>query len=154
MYKLFLVAFLVFNTEFEQTAKETKSKPKPKISKKERVKKEQELRAALNEIRGAISEYKRNCEAGKVSILDRVVDDNCYPTSLEILNEGIYFVGEKKATIFLPRIPIDPMTGKAEWAIRSEKQENRTDIWDGRPIVQVYSKSKDRAVDGTKYRDW
>jgi len=94
--------------------------------------KELELRRTLREIRNAIDEYKARCDPsipigdGK-KLADRQSGaDNCgdpyYPTKLEILVEGAPLQAQAQATIgakmkFLRRIPIDPMTGKAEWGL-------------------------------------
>src|SRR5262245_42761963 len=50
---------------------------------------EEELRVALRTIRQAIDRYNVVCQAGLVGPLDRRVDDQCYPSSLETLVTGI-----------------------------------------------------------------
>jgi general secretion pathway protein G len=55
---------------------------------------------------------------------------------------------------FLRRIPIDPMTGKPEWGLRSEQDEPNSDSFGGQNLYDVYSKSQGTALNGTKYVDW
>jgi general secretion pathway protein G len=59
-----------------------------------------------------------------------------------------------KTKIYLRRIPIDPMTGKAEWALRSAYDEGDATSWGGENVFDVHSKSEGKALDGTNYRDW
>jgi general secretion pathway protein G len=56
--------------------------------------------------------------------------------------------------LFLRRIPVDPMTGKDDWGLRSTQDEPKSDSWGGQNVFDVYSKSEDTALDGTKYKDW
>src|SRR5262245_36442589 len=82
--------------------------------------KEMELRRNLREIRKAIDSYNLACNAGLVGPLDRKLDDECYPPSLEILVEGIHPPNKGDSTVrFLRRIPKDPFTGNTEWGLRS-----------------------------------
>ena len=53
-----------------------------------------------------------------------------------------------------PRHPIDPMTGNTEWGKRSWQDDPTSDSWSGDDLFDVYSKSQDTALDGTKYKDW
>src|ERR1700678_945395 len=55
---------------------------------------------------------------------------------------------------FLRRIPVDPMTGKAEWTLRSMQDDPNSDSWGGQSVFDVASKSQGIALDGTKYSDW
>lgn len=105
-------------------------------------------------MRKAIAEYHRLCIAGRVSTLERVPNDQCYPLNLESLNEGVQLNNEAKKAVLLQKLPIDPMTGSMEWAYRAPDQENRSEEWNGPSIAFVYSKSNDKSLDGTKYRDW
>jgi general secretion pathway protein G len=59
-----------------------------------------------------------------------------------------------KTKIYLRQIPIDPMTGKAEWDFRSCYDPSDATSWGGENVFDVHSKSKDTALDGTKYSDW
>jgi len=55
---------------------------------------------------------------------------------------------------FLRKIPVDPMTGKAEWGLRSVQDDADSDAWGGQDVFDVYSLSAGTALDGTKYSDW
>jgi general secretion pathway protein G len=55
---------------------------------------------------------------------------------------------------FLRRIPVDPMTGKAEWGLRSVQDDPDSGAWGGQDVFDVYSLSTGTALDGTKYSDW
>ena len=58
-----------------------------------------------------------------------------------------------KTKIYLRQIPIDPMTGKDEWDFRSCYDSSDATSWGGENVFDVHSKSKDTALDGTKYSD-
>ena len=62
--------------------------------------------------------------------------------------------GQPVKVMFLRRIPIDPMTGKAEWGLRCYGEPPDDRLWCGRDVFDIYSKSLADAIDGTKYRDW
>jgi general secretion pathway protein G len=55
---------------------------------------------------------------------------------------------------FLRKIPVDPMTGRAEWGLRSVQDDPTTSSWGGRNVFEVYSLSQGTAMNGTKYADW
>jgi general secretion pathway protein G len=55
---------------------------------------------------------------------------------------------------FLRRIPVDPMTGHAEWGMRSVQDDPDSTSWGGRDVFDVFSLSTSTALDGTKYSDW
>lgn len=55
---------------------------------------------------------------------------------------------------YLRKIPIDPMTGKTDWGLRSVQDDADSDSWGGQDVFDVYSKSEGTALDGTKYKDW
>jgi len=59
-----------------------------------------------------------------------------------------------KKKVYLRGIPIDPMTGKADWDLRSCYDPADSDSWGGENVFDVRSKSKDTALNGEKYRDW
>jgi general secretion pathway protein G len=59
-----------------------------------------------------------------------------------------------KKKVYLRSIPIDPMTGKAEWDLRSCYDSADAGSWGGENVFDVRSKSKDTALDGEKYSDW
>jgi general secretion pathway protein G len=55
---------------------------------------------------------------------------------------------------FLRRVPVDPMTGKAEWGMRSVQDDPDSTSWGGKDVFDVFSLSSGTALDGTKYSDW
>jgi general secretion pathway protein G len=118
--------------------------------------KEIELRRNLREIRKAIDSYHLACLGGLVGPLDRKVDDQDYPPTLEILVEGIHPPNQGDKTIrFLRRIPKDPFTGKAEWGMRSMQDEPDSSSWGGQNVYDVYSLAPGKALDGkTQYKEW
>jgi len=59
-----------------------------------------------------------------------------------------------KVKVYLRRIPVDPMTGKAEWDLRSAYDSADANSWGGENIFDVRSKSDGTALNGEKYRDW
>src|SRR5882762_3317118 len=73
--------------------------------------KERELRQDLREMRDAIDRYK---DAADRLLLREKGDDTGYPKTLDILVKGVEINGGKTVR-FLHDIPVDPMTGKAEW---------------------------------------
>jgi general secretion pathway protein G len=59
-----------------------------------------------------------------------------------------------KTKVYLRGIPIDPMTGKAEWVFRSCYDSADSTSWGGENIFDVHSKSDGKALNGEKYSDW
>jgi general secretion pathway protein G len=107
------------------------------------------LRMALWEMRNAIDRYKDAADRGAFQVK---VGSEGYPPDLETLVEGVD-VGGKKVR-FLRRIPTDPMTGSAEWGLRSMKDDPDSTSWGGDNVFDVYTKSQGEALDGTKYSEW
>jgi len=112
---------------------------------------EAELRLGLRLMRNALDEHKRLADAGMIQIQ---LGTEGYPVELEELVEGVSIVGQKEKRKFLRRIPIDPMTGKTEWGMRSYQDSADSTSWGGENVYDVYSLSKGTALDGTKYKDW
>jgi general secretion pathway protein G len=59
-----------------------------------------------------------------------------------------------KTKIYLRQIPVDPMTGKAEWDFRSCYDTADSNSWGGENVFDVHSKSKGTSLNGEKYSDW
>jgi general secretion pathway protein G len=55
---------------------------------------------------------------------------------------------------YLRKIPVDPMTGKAEWGMRSVQDDPDSTSWGGHNVFDVYSQSTGTATDGSKYSNW
>ena len=115
---------------------------------------EGELRRDLREMRNAIDRYKDMADKNLIRI---EVSSEGYPPDLETLVKGVS-VGGGGATghnvRFLRRIPVDPMTGRAEWGMRAVQDDPDSRSWGGKNLFDVYSKSTATALDGTKYSDW
>ena len=110
---------------------------------------ERELRTRLWEMRDAIDRYKDAADRGAFQIK---LDSQGYPPDLETLTKGVDVKGKKIR--FLRRIPVDPMTKTADWGLRSMQDSPESTSWGGQSVFDVYSKSTDTALDGTKYQDW
>jgi general secretion pathway protein G len=111
--------------------------------------KERELRYDLWQMRDAIDHYKDAADKHAFIIKN---DSGGYPPDLETLVNGVDAQGKKLK--FLRRIPVDPMTGKAEWTLRSMQDDANSDSWGGQSVFDVASKSQGKAMDGTNYKDW
>lgn len=120
--------------------------------------KEQELRAALREIRTAIDAYKQAVDDGRIV---KAADASGYPKSLDVLVEGVDDAkSAKKARIyFLRRIPRDPMAhdGKSPalqtWGLRSY-ESSAEEPHEGDDVFDVYSLSDKLGLNGVSYREW
>jgi general secretion pathway protein G len=116
--------------------------------------KERQLREAEHEIRAAIDKYKDMADTGKLGIQKQ--DTYGYPESLDALVEGVKGSGQAADTKlkFLRRIPLDPMTNTREWGMRSMQDDPKSIAWGGQNVFNVYTKSDDKAADGTPYAEW
>ena len=114
-----------------------------------RREKERELHQALWEMRDAIDRYRDAADRGAFQLK---LGTEGYPEDLDKLVEGVD-VGGKKVR-FLRRIPVDPMTGKAEWGKRCMSDDPDSTSWCGSNVFDVFSQSTGTALDGTKYQDW
>lgn len=113
---------------------------------------ELELRHHLRVMRDAIDKYKQYSDAGLIPI---EVGTEGYPPDLETLVEGVNLVGQvNKKQKFLRRIPMDPLTKKVEWGLRSFQDQPDSFAWGGQNVYDVYSLSPGRAMDKTDYKDW
>ncbi len=117
-----------------------------------RRQKEIELRYELRLLRDAIDKYKQTSDSGLIPL---EVGGEGYPPDLETLVKGVSLVGQvAKKKRFLRRVPIDPMTSKAEWGLRSYQDEPDSFAWGGQNVFDVYSLSEAKSLDGTLYKDW
>jgi general secretion pathway protein G len=118
--------------------------------------KEIELRRELRVLRTAIDDYKKMVDAGRIGGTDVKLGSEGYPPTLEVLVEGVNAVGsvDGRKLKFLRRIPVDPMTGTAEWGLRCYQDEPDGDSWCGSNVYDVFTKSQGQALDGTKYGEW
>jgi general secretion pathway protein G len=98
--------------------------------------KERELRYDLRLLRDAIDRYKDGADRSYF----QKADSYGYPKTLQVR--------------FLREIPVDPMTGKAEWGVHSMEDDPESDSWDETTVYDVYSKSEGTALNGSRYRTW
>jgi general secretion pathway protein G len=115
------------------------------------IKRERErvLRRDLWEMRDAIDRYKDLADQGAFQVK---LGSEGYPPDLETLVKGVDINGKKIR--FLRHIPKDPMTGSAEWGLRSMQDDPESDSWGGDNVFDVHTKSEGTALDGTKYNTW
>ncbi|MDD4880632.1 MAG: type II secretion system protein [Gallionellaceae bacterium] len=120
--------------------------------------KEQDLRVALRQIRGALDDYKRAVEQGH--ILARV-DGSGYPATLDELAAGVDDAQSPLARkiYFLRRLPRDPFFsdpavpaaetwGKRSYASPPDAPTPGDDLFD------VYSLASGTGINGIPYREW
>jgi general secretion pathway protein G len=107
------------------------------------------LRRDLWEMRDAIDAYK---DAADKHAFQTKVESQNYPPDLDTLVNGVEVQGKKVK--FLRKIPVDPMTGQAEWGMRSMQDDPSSDSFGGQSVFDVYSKSTGTALDGTRYSKW
>jgi len=113
---------------------------------------ESELHQDLRDMRNAIDRYKDLSDRNLIRV---EVGSEGYPPDLETLVKGVQLgAGNDRKIRFLRRVPIDPMTGRADWGLRAIQDDPDSNGWGGKNIFDVYSKSQGTALDGTKYSDW
>ena len=129
-----------------------------------------ELRQQLRIMRATIDTFKLEwnrdgdillgpaCVKNKLTCKD-VTSVYGYPKSLDVLL-GIKLTSEE-ATVrgtttkrYLRSLPLDPLTGKADWLFRCYKDAPNASSWCGDDVYDVMTQNQDMALDGTKYRDW
>jgi general secretion pathway protein G len=114
--------------------------------------KETELRRALRELRTAIDRYKDTADRNLIQV---EVGTEGYPPDLETLVNGVELATARERKVrFLRKIPIDPMTGRADWGLRSVQDDPKSNSWGGQNVFDVFSRSSGVALDGTRYADW
>ncbi len=118
--------------------------------------KEVELRRSLREMRNAIDRFKDAADRGMIPSTELKPNSEGYPPDLDALVEGVSVANDAsgRKLKLLRRIPVDPMTGEAEWALRSYQDKPDTTSWGGQNVFDVRSLSTGTALDGTKYKDW
>ncbi|MGC1684543.1 MAG: type II secretion system protein [Candidatus Acidiferrales bacterium] len=115
-------------------------------------KQEAELRYDLREMRDAIDRYKDLADKNQIQIK---VGTEGYPPDLDTLVKGVQLAGAPDRHMrFLRNIPVDPMTGKTDWGMRSVQDDADSNSWGGQDVFDVFTTSTGTALDGTKYSDW
>ena len=120
--------------------------------------KEQQLQAALRQIRGAIDAYKQAYDEGHIL---KKVDESGYPPSLDILVQGvndmqsqverrIYFLRHLPRNPFVrdPNIPAAETWGKRSYASSADDPQEGDDVFD------VYVPTQATGINGIPYREW
>lgn len=117
---------------------------------------ERDLRIALEEVRTAIDKYKDAADSGKLGPDGIGIDTFGYPKTLDALVDGVKGTGQAADTKlkFLRRIPIDPFTKMREWGVRSMQDDPKSTGWGGQNVFDVYTKTDQKAADGTPYAEW
>jgi general secretion pathway protein G len=114
--------------------------------------KEEELHRDLREMRDAIDRYKDLADRNLIRV---ELGSEGYPPDLETLVTGVQLGASSDRKIrFLRRIPVDPITGRAEWGLRAVQDDPDSTSWGGKNVFDVYSKSQATASDGTRYANW
>jgi general secretion pathway protein G len=115
--------------------------------------KERDLVYALRTIHTAIDKFKDDMDGGKIG--PAKIDSDNYPETLQQLVDGVKAMGAVDKKIkYLRRIPKDPMTNSVEWGMRSTRDDPKSLAWGGQNVFAVYTKSMDKAKDGTPYSEW
>jgi general secretion pathway protein G len=114
--------------------------------------KETELRRDLREMKDAIDRYKDTADKNLIRV---EVGSEGYPPDLDTLVKGVNVgANADKKIRFLRKVPVDPVTGTADWGMRCVSDDPDSNSWCGKNVFDVYSKSQATALDGTKYSDW
>jgi general secretion pathway protein G len=120
-----------------------------------RRQREIELRRELRKMRQAIDLYKQAVDQGQIGGTDVKLGSEGYPPDLETLVKGVNRVGALDRKLkFLRRIPVDPMSGTAEWGLRCYQDDPDSTSWCGDNVWDVHSKSTAKGLDGTSYNTW
>ena len=91
-----------------------------------------------------------------------------YPPELQTLVSGVSIIPRANLTpgtpagpivstqrkVYLRQIPVDPMTGEAEWELRSSYDPADSTSWGRQNVFDVRSRSRDTALNGERYSDW
>lgn len=120
--------------------------------------KEQELHAALREVRTAIDAYKKAADENRI---EKKADQSGYPPTLEALMEGVKDIKTPngKMIYFLRRLPRDPFaedptaSAARTWGLRSYASPP-DDPRAGDDVFDIYSLSERKGLNGVPYRDW
>lgn len=114
--------------------------------------KETELRSDLETMRDAIDAYR---DAADKQQIKTTPGGSNYPPDLDTLVKGVPLTASADKRIrFLRKIPVDPMTGRADWGLRGVEDDLDSVSWSGKDVFDVYSTSTGTAMNGTRYTDW
>ncbi len=121
-------------------------------------KKEEQLRVALRQIRGALDAYRQAVDDGRIK---RDAGETGYPKSLRALVDGVedassvngaklYFLRRLLRDPFYPDASVPPEStwGKRSYASPPSAPKEGKDVYD------VYSLAKGKGMNGIEYREW
>lgn len=118
---------------------------------------EQELRLALREIRGAIDRYKLAVDQG---LITRSIGESGYPPSLRVLVEGVpnQLSPQRERLYFLRRLPRDPfadprLDAEATWGLRAYSSPPDAPM-PGADVYDVHSRDRGQGINGIAYERW
>ncbi len=128
----------------------------PLVRSQLRRNRERELRMALLEMRKAIDKFKDAADKNQISPTAITPESMGYPLKLEDLVNGVKGVGPAAdvKVKFLRRIPMDPMTRSFDWGKRSMQDDPHGGGGGGQNVFDVFTRSTEKASDGTSYADW
>jgi len=128
--------------------------------------KEVALKHRLKKIRTAIDMFKADwdrdaeeligtlCQNNKL-VCSEMSSENGYPRQLEdLVHSDNAADAQGLSKPYLRKLPIDPMTGNANWGLRCYADPQDTETWCGDDVFDVYSKSEAVAMNQTEYRMW
>ncbi len=130
--------------------------------------KEQQLSAALREIRTALDAYKDSSDTG---LIDKEAEASGYPPSLTVLVTGVPNAKDPKGGLlmFLRQVPRDPFfAGEPDtpaedtWNVRAygvppdQADADASSVNDrgGKDVFDVSSKSDRTGINGVPYKQW
>jgi general secretion pathway protein G len=118
---------------------------------------ERELKEALRTLRGALDEYKKASDQGRIAI---AVGDSGYPRKLDELLGARDLKdpngGQLRFLRKIPRNPLNPDTDIAPertWGLRSYAS-GHADPRPGRDIFDVYPPTQGKGINGVPYKQW
>jgi len=155
----------------------------PLARNKVRREKEKELRLALREIHSAIDKYKDMADKGQLGQLKADADGfpetlEVLVDGVKVTGQsgggagglmgpqqqgipgapgqaaGSLSDSSEKKMRFLRRLPKDPFTKSSDWGKRSTRDDPKSSAWGGQNVFAVYSKTMEKAADGTPYAEW
>lgn len=103
-------------------------------------------------MREAIDNYKRAVDTGVIN--PPPAETFGYPESLDILVDGAPSRSGAGVVRFLRKIPTDPITGKAEWKLRSINDDANTNTWGGGSVFDIHSAATGSGLNGVPYKEW
>src|SRR5947207_232516 len=105
--------------------------------------KEAELHRSLREVRSAIDAYHDAVVSNLIGGINVSTTSEGYPPDLETLVNGVVRANDPsgRKIKFLRRVPIDPMTGSAEWGLLAYADKPDATAWGGANVYNIYSKS-------------